>query len=521
MSMQPIVMKVALFRGDFDQARSQYSLLWLMEALVRINQSHIRQFRQLAKEGKVPAPYPLLYRSGVHYEPEPGTEEWLDIVNVLDSRGGTFPGPWADCLPLSTLVLKDDYSLVPIGTLKPGDQIMGDGQWTKVLDHAVTGKKKILAFELNNGCILRCSPEHRIFKKDGSEIRAKEIKVGDMLMQPTKPFPVLDEPTSVRRTAEEYNDKSRVARAEKNIKVKTIREESPEICCDITTDTSRFYLPESDVIVHNCEDLACWRTAELREDPVKPLAAKPFAKWRRKPDGAYAYHALVLLPDGNLEDPSLVLGMGNEPEFARLQMAQRYKEGTLTPSIRFAKTPDVVVVDPDHPAGVSKDIQGAKARTGLTTGKVKPGTNIDTSVTLPPGARITDGIVRGQVSPALNFPLAKGAATSNEDGSIYSNLANERWPAVQGEFSEGLYDDVAAWGYDRASVGLDDMRRLAAYQKRMGHRRRQEIVLQGEDEVGISGMRLGRLGRMGRMGQPDLRWGDRFNIIANPRLKPR
>ena len=142
MSMQPIIFKVALFRGDFDQARSQYSLLWLMEALVRINQSHIRQFKHLAKDKEVPAPYPMLYRAGVHYEPEPGTEEWLDIPNVLAVNGGTFPGPWADC-----------------------------------------------------------------------------------------------------------------------------------------------------------EDLACWRTAELREQD-RPVKAKPFAKWRLKPDGSYAYHALVLLRTG-------------------------------------------------------------------------------------------------------------------------------------------------------------------------------------------------------------------------------
>jgi hypothetical protein len=315
MSMQPIVFKVALFRGDFDQARSQYSLLWLMEALVRINQSHIRQFKALAKQKKVPAPYPLLYRAGIHYEPEPGTEEWLDIPHMISATGGTFPGPWADC-----------------------------------------------------------------------------------------------------------------------------------------------------------EDLACWRTAELREAD-KPVKAKPFAKWRKKDDGSYAYHALTLLPDGRLEDPSLVLGMGNEPEFARLNMAQRYKEGSMTPAIRYAKKPDVVVVDSEHPAGVSKDIRGAKARTGL----VMP----------PPGAPV-EGLIRGRMPTAAEqmFPDASGPATSNEDGSIYAT--------IQG-------DGIAAWGFDKRDVDLKDMRELHRFQ----------------NSGSMSGERLGRLGRTGRVGLPDLNYFERMNVISD------
>jgi hypothetical protein len=317
MSMQPIVFKVALFRGDFDQARSQYSLLWLMEALVRINQSHIRQFKALSKQKKVPAPYPLLYRAGIHYEPEPGTEEWLDIPHMLAATGGTFPGPWADC-----------------------------------------------------------------------------------------------------------------------------------------------------------EDLACWRTAELRE-ASKPVKAKPFAKWRKKDDGSYAYHALTLLPDGRLEDPSLVLGMGNEPEFARLNMAQRYKEGSMTPSVRYAKKPDVVVVDSEHPDGVSKDVRGAKARTGLTMP--------------PPGAPV-EGLIHGRMPTSAEqmFPDAGGPHTSNEDGSIYST--------IQGE-------GVAAWGFDRNEVDEKDMRELRRFQR------------SGGESMGNE--RLGRLGRVGRVGLPDLSYFERMNVFSS------
>lgn len=281
MAMQPIVMKVALFRGDWDQARSQYSLLWLMEALVRINQSHIRQFRGLAKQGKVPAPYPPLYRSGVHYEPEAGTEEWLDIPTVLDVPGGTFPGPWGDC-----------------------------------------------------------------------------------------------------------------------------------------------------------EDLACWRAAELREDPHHPIKAKPFAKWRKKADGAYAYHALTLLPTGKLEDPSLVLGMGNEPEFARLRMAERYKEGSMTPKIRYAKAPQVVVVDPEKDSGYGKDTERAKRETGLDE---------------PPAGAPVDGMVTGRIPPGS--PPRQMSPTSAIKGRLQFVMGGDTG------------DDIAAWGYDEGDVDLADMRELREFQR--------------------------------------------------------
>ena len=68
----------------------------------------------------------------------------------------------------------------------------------------------------------------------------------------------------------------------------------------------------------DCEDLAFWRVAELREQGVK---AAPFAKWRRIA-GAYKYHALVrrfspgrdhfgrvVKSNAWLEDPSRRLGM--------------------------------------------------------------------------------------------------------------------------------------------------------------------------------------------------------------------
>lgn len=560
MGMQPIVFKVALFRGDYDQARSQFSLLWLLESLCRINQSHIRQFRHMKAAGDIPTAYPLLYRAGVHYEREKGTEEWLDIPHVIAAASGKPeypPGSWGDCLPVSTLVMTDAGEFVPIGALAPGMNIMSKNGMTTVLEHAITGEKPILGFELGNGSLFRCSPEHRLFRIDGSEVRAEDVKVGDLLATPNEPFGTgesycpegvslspdelawmlgvhvadgwTDYPRHPRfcisgrdgkkkeeqkrqvqmiaeshgietRWHERYiavNDKplakimsscghtavnkrlptlslsrSQVEAAiaglkadastaasgtqtigtisstlalqvrvlcrmlgqsvhikrwdehgglgenpiyrvvlrtrddvrQRSARVVAIRELEEELCADITTASGNFWLPESDLIVHNCEDLACWRVAEVRElaehcvgvgvdgKPVVAdprfsewyktigrnwkrkeggIKAKPYAKWRLRPDGSYAYHALVMMPDGRLEDPSLTLGMTWEGDFQRLDMAGKYKRKEEPVRIRYADLPDVTVVDPERPSGYggrSKlEIEMAKAATGLTT----------------------------------------------------------------------------------------------------------------------------------------------------------
>lgn len=57
----------------------------------------------------------------------------------------------------------------------------------------------------------------------------------------------------------------------------------------------------------DCEDLACWRCAELlvRER----IAAEPVFRFRRV-GRLSVYHILVRYPDGRIEDPSALLGMG-------------------------------------------------------------------------------------------------------------------------------------------------------------------------------------------------------------------
>lgn len=58
----------------------------------------------------------------------------------------------------------------------------------------------------------------------------------------------------------------------------------------------------------DCEDLAAWRIAELRQ---RGIAAKGKLKWFKAPSRSQAtlYHVQVVLPGNKLEDPSRKLGM--------------------------------------------------------------------------------------------------------------------------------------------------------------------------------------------------------------------
>ncbi len=61
------------------------------------------------------------------------------------------------------------------------------------------------------------------------------------------------------------------------------------------------------VRVGDCEDLACWRIAELRVRNAE-LAARPYVKSTLH-NGKVVYHVAVQRADGQLEDPSRILGM--------------------------------------------------------------------------------------------------------------------------------------------------------------------------------------------------------------------
>jgi hypothetical protein len=57
----------------------------------------------------------------------------------------------------------------------------------------------------------------------------------------------------------------------------------------------------------DCEDLACWRAAELTM--LDKIPCTPTFTVKPRASGGMLYHILVKHPDGTLEDPSRKLGM--------------------------------------------------------------------------------------------------------------------------------------------------------------------------------------------------------------------
>jgi len=237
-----------MFRGDWDQVWSQLRMLWLMEALCRVNQTHVRQFDEFKKRGLVERGYPPLYRSGLHYETEKGTEIWPDIPSLLmGTMGkGNYPGKWGDCEDLACYRVAE----------------------------------------------LRQLPWHY-------ERAAPWDKSKTEVADPLYPQPAASAKTAAGPVA--------------------LKGAGPD-------------------------PWAGWKKVK------GGIRAKPFAKWRRGPGGNYHYHALVYLPDGRLEDPSLVLGMGREKAFSDAGMAQKLRDGAPV-VIQYAKRPEVMVVDPEKASG--------------------------------------------------------------------------------------------------------------------------------------------------------------------------
>lgn len=78
--------EVTLFRAGRDgkvsmdeRRRSQKALLWMLEALVNVNVDELIYFKE--KTGKFPPP---LYKTGVRYQREDGTENWQDVFRTLE-----------------------------------------------------------------------------------------------------------------------------------------------------------------------------------------------------------------------------------------------------------------------------------------------------------------------------------------------------------------------------------------------------------------------------------------------------
>lgn len=79
---------------------------------------------------------------------------------IADAAVGGLCG---DCFPTGTLLLRDDFSFVPVDHVRPGDKIWGYGRWSTVTAHTTKGTLSLDAIQLNNGSWLKLTSEHKVY----------------------------------------------------------------------------------------------------------------------------------------------------------------------------------------------------------------------------------------------------------------------------------------------------------------------------------------------------------------------
>lgn len=314
----------------------------VLMALVSINRRYIRLDRERVALGHAEQ-IPLLYESGVRYdrlEPEGeacGDDDFQDVVTILEHPDHPMLG---DCFPQGSLLLREDGELTPIDAIRVGDKIWGRDAWTTVLAKVFKGTLAVDAADLSNGSVLTVTGDHHVYvfrctrhadearcfcdvdQRTIVRARLREVDEGAVLVQPRElPCPPINQLHAAWRGAGRLLRVDGVRRAV-----------AAEPCYDLQTSDHYVYLPEHDVTVSNCDDLACWRVAELNER--MGVAAVPYIRLhadliRDVNDGnvrpRHLYHILVRWPEGlasypdtvyvdpdtgaYLEDPSAILGM--------------------------------------------------------------------------------------------------------------------------------------------------------------------------------------------------------------------
>ena len=193
-------------------------------------------------------------------------DSWRELGDAINSpeavqwKADNVPGHFiGDCLPVDTKVLREGLfgamEEVRLLDLKVGDNIAADhrriGPTVEVTAIIHKGLLPTLKFVLDNGRELFCTAEHRLilaprwwerlFGGTGKELMACFVRVGDRLLGPKNPKVLFWGPGSVLSVM------------------------------DITVEGGRFYLPDSGIIVHNCDEFGVYQAAvvnnELADQP--------------------------------------------------------------------------------------------------------------------------------------------------------------------------------------------------------------------------------------------------------------
>jgi hypothetical protein len=104
------------------------------------------------------------FRKKVPYIADPVMGEFMATPNqllCLDEGGLCVVG--GDCFPEGTLLLRDDFSFVPIEKIKIGERIWGKDRWSTVTQKWAKGTLPIDAIEMSNGSTVHLTADHKIY----------------------------------------------------------------------------------------------------------------------------------------------------------------------------------------------------------------------------------------------------------------------------------------------------------------------------------------------------------------------
>lgn len=109
---------------------------------------------------------------------------------IADANAGRLA---CDCIPEGTLLLRDDYQLVPIEAVEAGDRIWGDERWSEVQAVWSKGDLAVDAVELNTGTTMHLTADHKVYvvmPGGGIErLRVADLEPGMVLLSPGRiPF---------------------------------------------------------------------------------------------------------------------------------------------------------------------------------------------------------------------------------------------------------------------------------------------------------------------------------------------
>lgn len=229
-----------------------------------------------------------------------GYDDYQDLRTTLEAGGG-------DCFPTRTLVLREDGAMVPIGQIGVGDFVHDGRAFVEVLKTWDRGPKTVHRIRLSNRNTLRLSDNHKVLvvprvARQGrsrthllggdaanwgpghadqvEEVRVRDLKVGMDLLQPRE----------FGGGSVELDEDDAWAR------IRAIEVEAEEDhCVDIMTSSGRVYLPESDTVVRQCDDMTIAFCALLRN-----LGHRCYARIISLDGQQWAHvYPLVEWPDGS------------------------------------------------------------------------------------------------------------------------------------------------------------------------------------------------------------------------------